>query len=173
MASLGTRINEHRRRRNITQEELAEILGVTSQAVSKWENDISCPDISLMPQISDYFGISLDMLIRGEQTNGARMQQENERKDFNKMVLRMTISTADGDMVNMNLPMPLVKAGIAIGAISIPLLQISQKSNNSGINDMIQQIDFLAIIKLVEQGMAGKLLEVKSADRSIVEIVIE
>lgn len=49
--TLGSRIAELRRKKNMTQEELAAELGVTPQAVSKWENDLSCPDITLLPRV--------------------------------------------------------------------------------------------------------------------------
>lgn len=49
METLGKRIGQLRRARGMKQDELAEKLGVTPQAVSKWENDVSSPDISLLP----------------------------------------------------------------------------------------------------------------------------
>lgn len=52
-----------RKQKEITQEELAQILGVTNQSVSKWESGNCCPDIQLLPRIADYFGISIDELI--------------------------------------------------------------------------------------------------------------
>ena len=61
--TLGKRIMENRKRLKLTQEQLAEILGVTAQAVSKWENDQSCPDIAILPKLSDVFGISTDELL--------------------------------------------------------------------------------------------------------------
>lgn len=61
--TLGKRIMENRKRLKMTQEQLAEMLGVTAQAVSKWENDQSCPDIGILPRISDIFGISTDELL--------------------------------------------------------------------------------------------------------------
>lgn len=61
--SLGKRIVSHRKRLGLTQDQLAEKLGVTAQAVSKWENDQSCPDISVLPLLADIFGISTDELL--------------------------------------------------------------------------------------------------------------
>ena len=54
-----------RKQRNLTQEQIAETLGVSCQAVSKWETNSSYPDISLLPIIADYFGVSVDYL-KGE-----------------------------------------------------------------------------------------------------------
>lgn len=61
--TLGKRISAHRRRLGLTQDRLAELLGVTAQAVSKWENDQSCPDISLLPKLSQAFGCTTDELL--------------------------------------------------------------------------------------------------------------
>ena len=51
--TLGKRIMQHRKRLGMTQEQLADRVGVSAQAVSKWENDLSCPDISLLPQLAE------------------------------------------------------------------------------------------------------------------------
>lgn len=59
---LCDRIGQLRKQKGLTQEQLASRLGVTSQAVSKWENELSCPDVALLPVISDVFGISMDEL---------------------------------------------------------------------------------------------------------------
>ena len=59
---LGKRIRELRQRNRITQETLAEALGVTSQAVSRWEASGSYPDMEIVPAIANYFGVSIDEL---------------------------------------------------------------------------------------------------------------
>jgi len=61
--TLGKRIVMHRKRLGLTQEQLAETLGVTAQAVSKWENDQSCPDISMLPKLAQLFGTTVDALL--------------------------------------------------------------------------------------------------------------
>ena len=59
---IGEKIKAKRRERDLTQEELANILGVSKAAVSKWENEESYPDISLLPQIAQLFHITMDEL---------------------------------------------------------------------------------------------------------------
>ncbi len=61
--TLGKRIVAHRKRLGLTQDALAEKLGITAQAVSKWENDLSCPDISMLPKLAEIFGITTDELL--------------------------------------------------------------------------------------------------------------
>ena len=64
--TLGNKIAELRKEKGMTQEALANALGVSNQAVSKWEANQSCPDIQLLPQIADFFGISVDSLFGRE-----------------------------------------------------------------------------------------------------------
>ncbi|MBQ5325015.1 MAG: helix-turn-helix transcriptional regulator, partial [Oscillospiraceae bacterium] len=59
---LGKKIRLLRLSNNMTQEQLAEKLNVTPQSVSKWENNITAPDIQLLPEISVIFGVTIDEL---------------------------------------------------------------------------------------------------------------
>ena len=61
--TLGKRIIELRKALGLTQDQLAEKLGVTAQAVSKWENDQSCPDITMLPKLAEIFGTTTDALL--------------------------------------------------------------------------------------------------------------
>lgn len=61
--TMGKRIMTLRKEKGLTQEQLAERLNVSPQAVSKWENDVSCPDISIIPQLAEVLGISTDELL--------------------------------------------------------------------------------------------------------------
>lgn len=63
---IGQLIKSLRKQNHLTQQQLAEKYGVTYQAVSKWENGNNMPDISLLKQISEDFGISLDEILNGE-----------------------------------------------------------------------------------------------------------
>ena len=61
--NIGSKIKELRQRNNITQEELSEGLGVSPQAVSRWETAITYPDIVLLPVIANYFDVTIDDLM--------------------------------------------------------------------------------------------------------------
>ena len=63
--TLGRRIARFRLARTATQERLAKELNVSPQAVSKWENDINYPDISLLPDLARFLGVSIDELLSG------------------------------------------------------------------------------------------------------------
>ena len=60
---LGRRIKELRKKRNITQQDLAEMLGVSYQAISRWENNITSPDITALPVLANIFNVTVDYLL--------------------------------------------------------------------------------------------------------------
>lgn len=62
MTNLGETIARLRKERSITQETLAECMGVTAQTISKWENSATCPDVMLLPVLADFFGVTVDDL---------------------------------------------------------------------------------------------------------------
>ena len=61
--TLSENLRKMRRDRDLTQEDLANFLGISFQAVSKWERDEGYPDISLLPVIANFFGVTVDALI--------------------------------------------------------------------------------------------------------------
>ena len=78
--NIGENIRTLRREKGVTQEQLAESIGISFQAVSKWENGISMPDITLVPVLAAYFGVTTDRLLsfdrREMEENTERVVQE-------------------------------------------------------------------------------------------------
>lgn len=68
--SLGMMIAALRKEKGMTQLELAEKLGVTDKAVSKWERDLSCPDIGSIPKLSELLGVSVEELLQCKRATG-------------------------------------------------------------------------------------------------------
>lgn len=69
--NIGNKIKSLRKNQGITQEQLAESIGVSFQAVSKWENEVAMPDITLVPVIAQFFGVSTDELLCFDSTEKA------------------------------------------------------------------------------------------------------
>ena len=161
--SIGNRISKYRKEKGLTQEELAAKLGVSSQAVSKWENDASCPDISLLAQLCKNLGISTDELLTGN-NNEVKLVPVEHRKSLDELTLRVKVNSAQGDKVRVNLPMSLVKVCLEMGVEITPQM--------TGIEGM-KNLDLNKIMDLAERGLIGKLVEIESADGDIVEIVVE
>ena len=165
-ATLGKRIAALRRDRGLKQDDLAQQLGVTPQAVSKWENDQTCPDITLLPQLAQILGVSVDELLSGkapQEEPPVKVLPVEQRKDWQDMVLRIVVDSADGDKVRVNLPLSLVEAAIDMGA------DMSQVTGS----DALKGIDLGKILELVRRGSVGNLVEVDSADGDIVRIFVE
>lgn len=76
---MGKLLLRLRKERNLTQKQVAQALSVSSQAVSKWERGLGCPDVGLVPQLAAYFGVSAEGLLRGEVGPG-RPEAGNARR---------------------------------------------------------------------------------------------
>ncbi len=167
--TLGARIAAYRKEKGMTQDELAERVGVSPQAVSKWENDLTCPDIMMIPKLAKLFDISSDTLLTGEGADeqpATRCLSPEERKKMDDMMLRIKVDSADGDRVRVNLPIPLIRVFLESGfngkAGPISLGKVGDLN-----------IDWDTVIRLIDNGVIGKLVEVTTADGDTVEIVVE
>lgn len=164
MKTLGTKISELRKSKGLTQEQLAIQLNVSSQAVSKWENDLSIPDLPILIELSNIFNVTLDELIKQQERQEiVKVIEPEQRKPINQMMLRIIVNSSDGDKVRVNLPMAIIKVGLEIG------MKMPEVNGNVD----LKGVDFEQILALVEQGVVGKLVEVESADGDLVEIFVE
>ena len=163
--TIGKRIAALRREKGLKQDDLAQTLDVSPQAVSKWENDLTCPDISLLPKLAKILGVSVDELLSGKQELQpmVTLVPEDQRKDIKDTMLRIVVDSADGDKVRVNLPMALVQLAMEMG------MEMPQVSGN----DALKDIDWAQVMELVRHGAMGNLIEVESADGDIVRIFVE
>ena len=159
---LGLTISKLRKEKGMTQEELAEKVNVSAQAVSKWENEISMPDISVLPVLAEIFDVSIDELLGREKVSKVEILEEEKRKDINKMFLKIKVN-AEGNKVNINLPLAIVKICIDSG-LDIP--QVSGNINLSSIN-------FKEIYKMIENGVIGELVSIETDEGATVSITVE
>ena len=162
--TIGKRIGLLRKEKGLTQEELAQHMGISPQAVSKWENDQTCPDISALPKLARLFGITVDELLEGKrEIPAARVLPPEERKDVKDMLLRITVDSAEGDKIRVNLPMALVEIAMEIG------MEMPQINGN----DALKGIDLKKVLEMVRLGFVGNLVEVDSADGDRIRIFVE
>ena len=157
---LNERIAYYRKKCGLTQEELAEKCSVTPQAVSKWENGLTAPDISLLPRLGEVFGITTDELLGVERPDTVMLAPA----DFDpaKAIMKIRIVSDEGDRVSVNLPVAVAKIVLQSGSFNIGTSE-----------DALKNIDFDQIFTLVNAGAIGKLVEVKSAGGDFVEIWVE
>ena len=170
--TLGRRIARLRLECGMTQERLAMKMGVTAQAVSKWENDLSAPDISLLPELARTLGVTVDELLEGRKSQEivpAEPEPEPEttpsRSDGSRpKKLHIHVDSSDGDVVNINVPLGMASA--VLGASSkLPGVV------NLNLNDA--DVDMTLIAEAIKHGEKGTLVEVDSGDGDHVTISLE
>lgn len=81
---IGEMIKQYRERKGITQKDLAERLSVTPQAVSRWENGVSIPDVDVLPKLANLLHISIDGLLGYQGGNGTKICEEELGKYFSE-----------------------------------------------------------------------------------------
>lgn len=194
---LGNNIAKFRKERGMTQDNLAELLSVSPQAVSKWENDVSYPDIEMLPKLANIFGISMDTLFSNPVTPETEFVEPENRKDPDKMLFKIRVKSQKGDTVSVNLPISLLKAIDFNNFVKNGkdadnndaendtgennTSETEERKDSSGtrkknfqINGInLGAIDWNQLLELIDHGVMGKLVEVHSADGDLVEIYVE
>lgn len=121
--SLGALIAEARRKKGMTQLELAEKMGVTDKAVSKWERDLSCPDVNSLPQLAEVLGLSIEELLQGKNEKQPADSKVGELLDtiLKAIALAMGVAVAALsalDALSSAQALPLLGLGLASLAVS-------------------------------------------------------
>ena len=136
--NIGNNIAVLRKKKGITQEELANELGVSAQAVSKWENNSSCPDVSLLTKIADYFGVSVDALLRAQEDDIVDLAEEKEDNvkpdDKKNIVIKVTQQNGKENIIKV--PFKFAKLGLNIGNMFGLSKDVSDKIATLAENDM-------------------------------------
>lgn len=164
--TLGRRIARLRLAHGMTQERLASALRVTPQAVSKWENDISAPDIMSLPALASVLGVTVDELLGASGTAVpvpeepvAEPEPASEGPSAKARRLHIRVHDAeDGDDVNINVPLGLAGAVLRTG---------------SGVNVFDNDMDTELLADAIRRSEPGTLVEVVSPDGDNVTISLE
>ena len=119
---IGRFIAECRKKVNLTQMQLAEKLGITDKAISKWERGVAMPDTSLMLELCDILCISVNELLRGEKNNMENNSQKNEQLllDMAKELAEKNKAIWSSMWAIMIVSVTVLIAGIFIAAFLIP-----------------------------------------------------
>lgn len=122
--TLGHTIADLRKAQGLTQLELAEKMGVTDKAVSKWERDLSCPDIGSLPRLAEQLGVSVEALMQGKP-----QQETKPTVHLIGLILRAAALAMGTAVVVLNLLGKLTPAdglamlGIGLFCLALYLLQ--------------------------------------------------
>lgn len=166
--TFGQRFSRFRKAKGFTQDDIANKVNVSSQAVSKWENDINMPDVGILLNLGDILGVTTDELLGKENPVPAKYEPEIIQKDFSKLMLRVIVDSHEGDKIRVNLPLQIVKIAIEAGAA--PAMTVNGEGK---VADAMASIDWKQVYSLIEQGLLGEIVTVDSADGDKVRIVVE
>ena len=123
--TLGTMIATLRKEHNMTQLQLAEKMGVTDKAVSKWERDLSCPDVDSLPRLAEIFGITVDEMLNARE-NPAPQPKENKVEKIMDIVLK-AVPLAMGVAVTVSALMKTIDIYSGFSMLGIGLACIGVK----------------------------------------------
>ena len=151
MNTIGQNIAYFRKQKNMTQEELAEKMSVTAQAISKWECDTSYPDITVIQSLSKVLGISVTDLLEG-------MQAPAEIKDapqevIDRRIVRIEVKT-DGTTIVTRFPVPAMKKAVENGTLE------------RLIGDDFEEV--ASILGMIDAGITGHLVDVNTPNAQVV-----
>ena len=127
--TLGMMIASLRKENGMTQFELAEKMGVTDKAVSKWERDLSCPDVNTIPKLAEVFGISVDELMQIKAES-----QDEAKKDVTSII---------------NMIMKAIALAMGVGVVVLSILK--EIDVNSGMGMLGIGLACLAITSLAKK----------------------
>ena len=122
--TLGTMIAELRKQHGMTQLELAEKMGVTDKAVSKWERDLSCPDINSVPTLAEILGVSVEELMQVKKEAEVPVSKMAEIMEIAPKAIAMAMGVAVVvlsvlDELPVNSGMIMLGIGLACVGISL------------------------------------------------------
>lgn len=143
MKSVNLRIAELRRKKKITQKELAELVGVSFQSISKWENGSAMPDITYLPILSDYFNVSIDQLmgivpLDGEEYIVSKTSSGQFWEGKMEYLLRTRKNMWNSDYMeflitkvwNINKPIHVLDCGCGYGFLGLLLMPLLPKGSS-------------------------------------------
>ena len=120
---IGQFLRECRKEKGITQEQLAEMLGVTNRSVSRWENGSNLPDLDILIEMADYYDVELRELLDGER------KSEKMNKELEETVLKVA-EYSNEDKMKLTKRMHLLFIGGFVAAVTYMILLFTDRSDN-------------------------------------------
>lgn len=160
MNTIGQNIAELRKKKGLTQEELAEKMCVTAQAVSKWERDASYPDVTALSELAKVLGVSVTAILEGEQSIPELKEDAPEAIARRVLVIKTHIGQANMDM-KVQFPITALKKMMDNGT----LLQIIGEKDYPQVSSMLETA--------VEMGCVGPIMSVDGNDMQVHIAVVD
>ena len=152
MNTIGQNIAELRKKKGLTQEELAEKMCVTAQAVSKWERDASYPDVTALSELAKVLGVSVAAILEGEQS--VPTLKEDAPEAIARRVFCIKVNAPNTD-VKLQFPVTALKKMIGNGVLE----QMIGKKDYPQVSGVLETA--------VEMGCVGPIVSVDNNDMQV------
>lgn len=132
--NLGETISKLRKQKNMTQSELAQKLNVTDKAVSKWERNVSCPDVYTITKIAEIFNVSVDELMSAQKSSQKKIESKQKFVDIFNLVLKaialaMGIAVVVLSVLDDAVDIKTLIMFLGIGLFALALAGFDEKGN--------------------------------------------
>ena len=131
--SIGKFIATLRKANGYTQTQLAEMLGVSNKTISNWENEVSYPDLSLIPVIADLFNVTADELLRGAKSNNVIQTEKKTNEQYIEGKTNKIKENIKKNLMNKYSNQVYISLGILAGAYIFLFLGLLLLKDNNGI----------------------------------------
>lgn len=158
MASIGENIAALRKKAGLTQEELSEKMCVTAQAVSKWENDLSYPDIENIRSMAKLFSVTVDELLNG--VKDVPVLKSDEPEKIAKRILHIQVNTGEDTRIHCRIPTAVFLKAAENGTL------------DKLIGEELEGGQLEMVLEIIKSGTVGSIVSVDQGD-SHVEIAVE
>ena len=147
---IGEHIAYYRKKAGMTQEQLSEKMGVTAQAVSKWENGLTCPDLDSVARLSEILGVSVEQLIHGDAAVPSVKVVETPQVGRRVLCIQVQTKTSEVFNVTVRFPVELILKAYEMGCLE------------SLVGDEACLVE--QAIEMIRQGAIGSLVDVETEE---------
>ena len=147
---IGEHIAYYRKKAGMTQEQLSEKMGVTAQAVSKWENGLTCPDLDSVARLSEILGVSVEQLIHGDSALPSVKVVETPQVGRRVLCIQVQTKTPEVFNVTVRFPVELILKAYEMGCLE------------SLVGDEACFVE--QAIEMIRQGAIGSLVDVETEE---------
>ena len=156
---IGEHIAYYRKKAGMTQEQLSEKMGVTAQAVSKWENGLTCPDLNSVARLSEILGVSVEQLIHGDSALPSVKVVETPQVGRRVLCIHVQVKGPATTNVTVRFPVDLILKAYEMGSLE------------SLVGDEAPFVE--QAIEMIRQGTVGSLVDVETEETVVKLEVVE
>ena len=156
---IGEHIAIYRKKAGLTQEQLAEKMNVTAQAVSKWENGLTCPDLDSVARLAGFLGVTVEQLIHGDAAVPAVQVVETPRVGKRVLCIHVQAKGSVPANVIVRFPVELILKAYEMGCLE------------SLVGDEAPFVE--QAVEMIRQGTVGSLVDVETEDTFVKIEVVE